>query len=895
MSMSLWSWITRRRLGLDEQDFQDEIRAHLAIAADEQIAGGADRASARHASLREFGNVALTTEAARGVWRPRWLDLLRDLRNDVRYALRALAKHRAFSLTVIGVLTLGIGLNAAVFTMLKSMAFSPVAGVRGSAHLHSAFVETSAGRAMGFSYPDYQYFRDHDQAFSGTYCSILAAVGLGRGKESRGVWSELVTGAYFQVLGVRAEQGRTLLPSDEVAPGRHPVVVISDGLWRRDFGADPAIVGKTITFNNTPLTVVGVADPAFHGTTVVYDVEAYLPVMMAPQLGITLGSRAATPAGVFDDRSVTIFSPEGYLRPGMTSARATTQVGALWSAWSRERPSSDPETRMRVVPYWQAPNSAQSIILPTLLVIAAMGLLVLSIACSNIAGLVIVRGLSRRGEIAMRLALGAARARIVRLLVVENLVLAVPGTLFGVLLASHGIPVLVGYAEQIAAPQRLFFNVQVDGLVIGFAVAVACGSALAFGFLPALQSSRIDLVSVMNETSSRGSVRGRLRRALVVAQVAVSLLLLVGAGLVTRSLDAARRANPGFDPSHVAATALDVRQVGYGEPRGRAFYRRLLETMRSDPTTESVTISAWVPLYVLATPAMRLDIEGYEPHTGEDLAFLFNAVGPDYLRTLRVPVLAGRDFDDHDDEASAPVALVNRTFAERFWGSASNAPGRRIRTADGEWRTVVGVAADLKYLQLNERPRPYVYLPIFQAYRPAVVMQSRGEASDVVLAERAHAAVAALNPDLPMFVRPMRERINGALIFMSLAATMLSIFGLTGMVLAAMGTYGLVAYIVKQSTREIGIRMALGASRLSIVRAFLGRGVRLGAVGVTVGILAALGVMRVLRSVLFGVSATDPATYAQALAIVLTGVVLATLLPVWRAAQIDPLRALRRD
>jgi hypothetical protein len=304
--MSIVAWLERltgrRPRTLDEGDFQEEIRAHLAIAADERMADGADRRSAQLASLKDFGNVTLTTEAARRVWTPWWLDVLHDQVSDLRYAIRALAKNRVFSLTVVGVLTLGIGLNAAVFTMLKCIAFTPLAGVDGSARLGVIFAETGTGRQLRVSYPDYQYLRDHDRAFSGLFGSSLATASLGRGRRARQVWGELVTGNYFQVLGVRAERGRTLLPSDEIAPGRHPVIVLSDGLWRRDFAADPEIVGQTVEINGYPLTIVGVADPTFHGTTVVYDVEVFIPVMTAPQLGFNFGSQQTTASGLRSDR-----------------------------------------------------------------------------------------------------------------------------------------------------------------------------------------------------------------------------------------------------------------------------------------------------------------------------------------------------------------------------------------------------------------------------------------------------------------------------------------------------------------------------------------------------------------------------------------------------------------
>jgi putative ABC transport system permease protein len=891
--MSILPWLKRRRL--DDEDLQDEIRAHLAIAADERVADGADRRSAQLESLKAFGNVTLTKEAARRVWIPWWLEALHDQLSDVRYAIRALAKNPVFSLTVVGVLTLGIGLNAAVFTMIKGLALTPLGGVEGSARLRVMFRETSTGRQIMLSYPDYQYLRDHDRAFAGLFGSSFVQGTLGRGRSARPVSGELVTGNYFSLLGVRAELGRTLLPSDEIAPGRHPVVVLGDGLWRREFAADPNVVGKTVEINNYPLTVVGVAHPTFHGTLVSYDTEVYIPVMMAPQMGV--GGSAAAAANVLTDRRASALLPQGFPRPGVTLANATAQTDALWATLAPERPLADATQRLRVVPFSQSPNGAQTHILPVVILLSAMGLLVLLIACANIAGLVLVRGVSRRGEIAVRLALGATRTRIVRLLVVENLVLALPGAALGVLFASRGIPVLVRYAEELAAPQRLFFNIEVDGLVIGFAALVACLCAVVFGFVPALRSSRIDLVSAINEDASpRGATRGRLRSGLVVAQVAVSLLLLVGAGLVTRSLEAARRAYPGFDANHVAKLELDVTQNGYDEARGRVFYRHLLDAARADRGIESATLAVFTPLAFLDTPSRRVAIEGYEPRRGEDLAFMFNAIGSDYFRTLRIPLAAGREFADRDDETAAPVAVVNQTLAQRFWGGAANAIGKRVRVTDGDWRTVIGVAADVKYIRIDEPPRPYFYLPFLQSYRSNMMLHTRGPAPVDVLVEQARARVAALDPDLPIVhAQPLADGITGALILFSFAATMLFVFGWAGIALAAMGTYGLVSYTVKQSTHEIGIRMALGASGPSVVRRFLARGLRLGAIGAALGTVTALSVSRLLGSVLYGVSATDAISFGRALAIVLGGVAVATMVPAWRASRTNPLTALRHQ
>ena len=893
--MPLLSWLKRRRLDLDDDDFQAEVRAHLAIAEEERKADGADPETAHYAALKDFGNLTLTTEAARRVWTPRWLEAVRDLASDVRYAIRTLLKNPAFSLTVVAVLTLGIGLNAAVFTMLKGLAVTPLAGVDGSARLVVLSAETDTGRHLRVSYPDYQHLREHVPAFADLMGTSLFQAYLGKGRGARFMSAELVTGNYFRVLGVRAQLGRTILPSDEVAPGRHPVVVLSDGLWRREFGADPDIVGTTVEVNNYPLTVVGVAAPSFHGTIVSYDIEAFIPVMMMAEMGLQGGRPQTPPTQLLSDREAAVLFPHAFLAPGASVATATAQTDAAWGTLSRERPLTGAALHLKVVTFRQSPTGGQVFILPTIFVLSTMGLLVLLIACANIAGLVLVRGVSRRGEIAVRLALGATRSRIVRLLVLENLVLATPGAALGLALSWRGIPPMITYAEWLAAPQRLYLNGDVDGLVIAFAAVVACGCVLVFGLVPALQSSRVNLVSVINgDASPRSAARGRMRSGLVVAQVAVSLLLLVGAGMTARSLDAARRANPGFERSHVTGLGVDTKQNGYDLARGLVFYRRLLDAARAGAGVEAATLATVQPLAFLETGSRRVAIEGYEPKRGEDLAFLFNVVGPDYFRTLRIGLPAGREFEDRDNETATPVVVVNSTLAHTFWGGATNALGKRVRVGDDVWRTVVGVAADVKYLQISEAPRPYVYLPFFQSYRSDMMLHTRGPAPVEALVEQARGFVISVDPELPiLFARPLTELTMGAFLFLNLMATMLLVFGAVGMALAALGTYGLVSYTVKQSTREIGIRMALGASGRSVVREFLGRGLSLGLTGAALGVAVSFGVGRLLGSVLFGVGATDAVSFVRALAIVLGGVTVATIVPAWRVTRTDPLRALR--
>ncbi|MBY0508346.1 MAG: ABC transporter permease [Bryobacteraceae bacterium] len=888
--MSIFTWL-KRRLSLDEPDFEEEIRSHLAMAEREHQEAG--QPEARHAARKDFGNVTLTTAAAREVWRPRWLESLHDWADDVRYAVRALAKKPGFTLTVTGVLTLGIGLNSAVFTMLKSMALNPLAGVPTAARLHVLHGETQTGREVSVSYPDYRQLRDQNQAFLSLMGTAPFRASLGRGRDAHRVFGEMVTGNYFEVLGVGAQRGRTLLPSDEGAPGANPVVVISDSLWRRDYGADPNITGRILLVNNIPLTIVGVASASFHGTVVSYDIEVYLPVTMAGQVGFADKTDASQ---VLTDERAELLYPHGYLRPGVTAASAGAQAQALFAQLTRGRPRDEGAQMLKLVPLWKSPNGAQTFLLPTLAVLAAMGLLVLLISCANIAGLVLVRGMSRRGEIAVRLALGAGRARVMRLLVLENLAVSIPGALLGVVLAARGVPILSGYAEWLAAPDRLFFNIEVDLFIIGFAALLAACSALVFGLVPAWQTSHINLVTVINEDSStRGAARGSLRKGLVIAQVAISVALLVSSGLVSRSLDAARRADPGFVQDHLGAVALDLKANAYDTARGLVFYRELLRAARTGSGVESATLSVHVPLRLIETPSQAVKVEGYVPRRDEELAMLWNTIAPGYFHTLQTKVLAGREFEDRDDAEAEPRMLVNQTFAQRFWGGADQALGKRVHTGK-EWRTIIGVVADLKYSRIDEAARPYFYLPLWQAYRPSVVLQLRGAQPMKTLLEQARASVARLDPDLPIvYARPMAEMTGGATLFLDLTAAMLSLFGTAGMMLAALGTYGLVSYSVTASARETGIRMALGASGAMVLRGFLGNGLRLGLTGAALGILGAFGAIQLLGHLLYGVSSTDAASFAKALVIVIGGVALATLVPAWRATRTSPQHALRHQ
>jgi len=474
-------------------------------------------------------------------------------------------------------------------------------------------------------------------------------------------------------------------------------------------------------------------------------------------------------------------------------------------------------------------------------------------------------------------------------------VLAVPGALVAIALVPLFMSSVMSGMTDVS-PIRMFLNLSVDRLVIAFSVLAACASALVFGLVPALRISGVDLQSVMkDDLSPRAAAKGRFRMGLVISQVAVSLLLLVGAGLVTRSLDAARNANPGFDGDNVISTRIDLVAIGYDETGGREFFVQLLDRVRANPAAASATLAVSPPLTLVDSGDRQVTIDGYDPQPGEDLSFLSNVIAPDYFRTLRIELLAGREFESRDDMAATPVTIVNETLARRFWGDPITALGRRVRVASAEWRTVIGVARDIKYSRFNEKPRPYVYLPFLQVYQPAMMFHARASVGVDALTTQMRAEIQKLDPELPLGdVSTLRDMARANMVFLEMAAGGLFVFGVAGLALAAMGIYGLVSYTVRQSAHEIGIRMALGARGIEVVWHFLRRGLRLGTVGAVVGMVTALALTRLLGSVLYGVSATDPSSFASALAVVLGGVIVATIVPAWRAARTNPLTALRQ-
>jgi predicted permease len=503
------------------------------------------------------------------------------------------------------------------------------------------------------------------------------------------------------------------------------------------------------------------------------------------------------------------------------------------------------------------------------------------------------RGVSRRGELGVRLALGASRGRLLRQLFVENLVLALPGALAGVVIAAGALPFIATEAAS-AAPARVSLDTSMDGSVLAFALVLACGCALLFGFLPALRAARAEPTSLLHDLSPRLASRGRLRSMLVVAQVAVSLVLLVAAGLVLRSYAAAQHADVGFDPDNVTSIAIDLQTAGYGNGREAQAVTRLLDALDNEPAFERASLAMNVPMSLVDNASRAVEIEGYAPRTDEDMVFLYNTVAPDYFSTLSIPLLAGRDFMRTDDDNAPPAIIINEALARRMWDSPSDAIGRRIRSGTSTWRTVIGVVVDVKYSRLTDGPRPFIYFPLLQNYVTSLTVHARTAGDLNYAMRRVRHHIQAVDPAVPI-VRSMTlaEQARVALSVYEMAAGTLILFGAVTILLAAIGIYGLVAFTVQQSTQEIGIRMAIGAGRVAVLRTFLGRGAGLAGLGVAIGLGLALAASGAVGSLLYGVDSRDAIALAGGTAVVMTIALVASAVPAWRASRIDPLTALR--
>jgi putative ABC transport system permease protein len=815
--------------------------------------------------------------------------LIRDLRYGARFMVRA----PGFALAAIISLGLGIGGNTAIFSLLDALLLTPMPVAEPDRIVTIYTSDFSSTRYGASSYPDFQDFRQRGSAVAEVAAYRLTPVSMNAGSDTEMAFVEAVSGNYFSMLGVGPAVGRLLVEADDRADAS-PAVVISHALWTRRFANDPNVVGRTLQFNAHPFTVAGVAAHEFYGGLRGLSVDGWIPMLPSQALSPVGRDPWTTARG---SRGLFLL---GRLRPGVSVAQAQAAfevIGAqLYAehprAWRTIRNVARPvsvvaERDSRVHPDLTGPIAGFMALL-----MVVVGLVLLT-ACANVANLLLARAASRTREIGVRLALGSGRARLIRQLLTENVLLAAAGGVFGVLVALWLMSVLMSFKPPVPIPIGL--DLRLDGSVLLFTTLLSIATGLVFGLAPAWHASRTNILPVLKDDASLGRTRrSRLRRAFVVAQVACSMLLLVGSGLFVRSLLSARSIDAGFDPSNMIVMSVVPEVQGYDQPRGRALYENLLQQLTAVPGVRSATLAESVPLGIGGS-RRGTAIEGYQPQPGEDTETAYNVVGPLYFETMRIPIVRGRSFTDADRASAPAVVIVNEAFARRYWPNADPI-GKRLSAngPEGPFREVVGVTRTGKYNTLGEEPRPFYYLPLWQEYHGTVTLHVKTAGDPRAMMSTVREAIRAVDPTVPVFdVKTMDDQMLVALLPARLAGTLLGAFGLLALLLASVGIYGVMAYSVVQRTREIGVRRALGAQTNNLLRLIVGEGMRLAAIGFAIGLAAAVALTRFVTSLLYGVTPTDPLTFAGALGILTAAALVACYIPALRALRVDPVTALR--
>ena len=864
-----------------ERDMADEMSFHLEMEADDLRRGGLAHDEARRRAHVAFGGVERYKEEARAAHALRWLE---DLGADLRYAARSLRRTPAFTLVAVLALGLGIGANAVVFGYVDAAAFRPLP-VERPGELVAVYAAQGEADLLNVSYPLFEDLQRSITGLAGAAAFAEGPVSLSDAAAADVAWAHHVTDNYFPLLGVRPAHGRLLQAGD----ARAPVVVLGHALWTTRFGADPAVVGRTIRLNGNPFTVVGVARPEFLGTRL---------FSYAPALWVPVGMHAQTlpgSAGLLEGRGRSSFQVVGRLRGGVDLAQVQASADAVARRLAEAHPDVHEGLRFQLVsnrtpinPWLAPPERIRAI---GRLALLGVGL-VLLIACADVASLLLARMTVRRREIAIRLSLGASRGRLVRQFLTESLVLAALGCLAALPLAALAL----AFTEEFGPPTDFAtaFRPVVDLRMVAFTAGATLAAALTFGLAPALQTASGRLAGTLrDEAASAVGRRSRLREALVVGQITTSLVVLVAAGLFARSLQNARRMDPGFRIDDAVVFTLDPQLLGYDAVRTAELYDRLSSRLAALPGVQSVTRASSVPLDG-SSSSTTVFAEGGGTSVADGVRADYNTVGAHYFETIGTPVVEGRAFAERDSAGPVEAVVVNEVLARRLW-PAQPAVGKRIRLG-GDVLEVIGVSRAVKSRSLGESPRPYLSLTLFRnpRSRTTVVLRSAGDPNALYAAVRRE--VRALDPALPVVgLKTLREHIAVSYTAAESGASMTAMFGGLALVLAAAGLYGVIAYAVAQRTREIAVRVALGARREHVVRLVVGRGVRLALVGIGIGVVVALLLTRPLAAILYGVSPYDPVTMG-AVALLLGGVsLLASALPAWRAARVDPMRALRAE
>ncbi|HEX6717950.1 MAG TPA: ABC transporter permease [Pyrinomonadaceae bacterium] len=814
-----------------------------------------------------------------------------SLIKDIRYAVRGLIKRPGFVTIAVITLALGIGANTAIFSLVNTVLLRSLPVDRPT-EIVSVSVRGKDDSMSAFSYPNYKDFRDHNDVLSGLLVYRFVPLSLSRGGANERIWGYEVSGNYFDVLNVNAIRGRTFLPEEDQTKLSHPVIVVGYDCWQRRFGGDPDLVGKDVLINNHQFRVIGIAPEGFKGTEFVYSPEIWLPASM-----IEWVEPGAT---WIDNRKTKNFFAIGRLKSGVSARQAEVSLNLLAQQLAKEYPDTNEGQSIKIVPPgFILPDLRGAVVSFAWVMMAAVGL-VLLVTCTNLAGLMLARATDRRREIAIRIAMGANRLRLIRQLLTESILLSFAGGAAGVLLALWIIKVLLALKPPIDFPLAL--DVSIDWRVLLFSLLVSVAAGAIFGLAPALQATRPNLTTALKDTSAQGgAMKTRLRSVLVVAQISISLVVLIAAGLVVRTLQQLQTMNPGFDTHNALTMSFDLGLQGYDDARGQQFYRQLNERLQSLPGVESAAVMSYIPLS-LNYNSNNVFVEGKPTERGENVPQAMTAdVGPDYFKTMGTPILQGREFTEADQDKTEKVAVVNEFFVRRLLPelqTTAEAVGKRFSFSGpgGPWVRIVGVAKGGKYFNIAEDPRPFVWQPMAQDYSSSGILVVRTKGNPEGLFGAVRSQIQSLDPNLPLFdVKTLTEHMRLALFPAKVAATVLGVFGLVALMLSAIGVYGITSYAVAQRTHEIGIRLALGAQLSDVLRLVLSHGLKLTIIGAALGLFGAFLATRAITSVLYGVSATDPLTFGF-VSVLLIGVALvACYVPARRATKVEPVIALRTE
>ena len=807
--------------------------------------------------------------------------------HDLRFGLRMLRRDPGFSILALLCLTLGIGANAAVFSWVEGILFRPYPLVTHQERL-LALTGSARGEAghTGLSWPDFVDLRRSCTLFDSFFVSKITGTTLSIGDRAERTTGSIVSANYFDAIGVHPILGRGFEPGEDVGRNAHPVTVISYHLWKTRFNGDPQIIGKTQRLDGVLHTIVGVAPQGFYGTFVGWAMQFWVPTSMEEVFedgGYKLEDR--------DARWIEAFAR---LKPGVTLQQAQNEVSAVAQHLEADYPATNRGRNVKLWALWQTPFNNAGTLLPTLEIMLAVVVFVLLIACANVGNLLLVRSFARRHEMTVRLAIGASRVRIVKQLFTEGLILAAFGAVGGLLVAHwcrHALVLLFPARGGVA----MYLPGEIDWRVLLLSAGVCLLATLLLGLVPATQTSKIDLAGAL-KADSAGVVgsRGRawVRSGLVVVQVSLSFVLLVGAGLLIQSLQKIRTSSPGFSTHGVMFTGIGLVSAAYDAQRAQNFQDQLIDRVKAMPGVESVVFARMTPLSYGSFSSAPIAVDGYDVPPEERPTVEYNEVGPDYFATMGIPFVSGREFTRADDERGALVVIVNETMAAKFWRGRS-AVGERIQVKD-RWMQIVGVAKDSKYRSVREAAEPFFYVPLRQNFSVSAALFIRSALSPemvaVTLAQEVHALDASL---APYELITLQEQLDRSTSPQMVAVTLVSILGALALLLAVIGLYGVMSYAVSQSTRELGLRMALGAGASNVLRLVISRGLALMLGGVVLGAAVALGLTRLLGNLLYHVSPRDPLAFGAAFAVMTIAALAACFLPAWRATRTDPAEALR--